>query len=219
MPLQAVVFDFDGIIIDSEIAEFNGWKTVFEEHGVELDIHEWGKCVGHGPEAWSVTDHLQNLINTQLNISQATKRWQEVRDSYLTKATPMKGIFQLVQELSQNSIPLGIASSGRSIWIRTHLRTFELAPYFSTIQSRDIAGEAKPSPTSYLKACQELNADPQNCIALEDSPTGIQAAKSAGMTCVCIPNEVTKHYNLTQADYHVESCEELTLDKLKKMIP
>lgn len=218
MPLQAVVFDFDGLVLDTESAEFEAWSSVYADHGATLDIHEWSKCVGSGPDAWSATGHLCDLIGKKLDEEPLLGLWRDRRNAILIELKPLPGIEQLLDELHAESIPVAIASSSRRLWIDGHLGNLGWQHRFPVIQTRDMVGAPKPSPASYLAACAELGVRADEAVALEDSPHGIEAAKAAGMFCVACPNPITRHYDVSSADLIVESMVDLNVDRLRTLV-
>lgn len=215
--LAGVVFDFDGLILDTETAEYDAWSSVFQSYGVTLDIHNWANCVGSGPQSWSVEDHLESVLGRVYDRRAAVQAWQTARDKAILASGPLPGTVELMQELAANSIPMAIASSSRSLWVRGHLQNLGLDHYFPVIQTRDICGKAKPAPDSYLAACRDLGIEPAQTVALEDSPNGIKAAKAAGLYCIAVPNSVTKHYDCSQADLCLDTMSEMSLKRLKSI--
>ena len=205
MALQAVVFDFDGLLMDSESAEFAGYSEVFSRHGVTLDLMEWGKCVGTGPGVWKVEEHLAELLGAPVDAHALHTEAKAIRDEILRTIEPLPGGVALVESLSQSELKIAVASSSRSVWIEHFLRHVGLRHHFEVVRTRDMVGAAKPAPDLYLAACEALGVDPHRSIALEDSPNGMKAAKAAGMLCLGIPNAVTAGYDLSPADWVIDS--------------
>ena len=218
MSLQAIVFDFDGLIIDTETPEFETWRDEFASRGVTLELSEWSKCVGAGPEAWSVFSHLEELLGVPIDQQEVAdsrhRRFQEC----LPHLKPREGLSELLAEIKAAEIPFGIASSSEMWWVSQHLAASGLLDEFSVIVTRDQVAQPKPAPDLYLEATRRLSADPSRCVAIEDSKNGIAAARAAGMAVVAVPNPVTETFDLTAASLRVTSLSELSLHNLKSLI-
>lgn len=213
--LSAVVFDFDGLILDTENAEFQAWSSVFSDHGASLEISEWSKCVGGGPDVWSVETHFQSLCPTA-NLASAVESWRERRDDIINRLSPKPGVKELIADLQAESVPIAIASSSRSVWVQGLLASIEMQACFPIVWTRDRAGKPKPWPDVYLKACEELGVDPSRSVALEDSPNGCRSARAAGMKIVGCPNDVTRQFfDSALCDLTVESLAEVNTDTLR----
>ena len=218
MPLQAIIFDFHGLVLDTESAEFAGWSEVFRSHSVDLDIHEWAKCVGRAPEEWLPESHLQDLVGEPIDLRQARLDAFRLRDEILVDLQPLPGAVELLDELAHESVPVAIASSSRSVWVEGLLANIGLRDRFPVIKTRDIVGKAKPWPDLYLAACQALEVSPSCSVALEDSPVGVSAAVSAQMSVVAVPNNVTRHFDLSNAHLVLESLADLSLARARELV-
>lgn len=204
MPLSGVVFDFDGLILDTETPEYLAWCQVFAEHGVTLEIEEWAKCVGGGNPPWRVDDHLASLASGT-DLRAAKIRAHEIRDSHLVSLNLQPGVVELLELLEDMKIPFGIASSSRSLWVDGFLQNFGMRDRFDVVRTWDMVGAKKPDPRLYLSACEGMGINPASALAFEDSPNGILAGKRAGMQVVAVPNSVTERFDLSQADYRFSS--------------
>lgn len=212
--LGGVVFDFDGLILDTETPEFHAWGSVFSHYGVTLEIHEWAKCVGGGNPPWRVDQHLLELVPA-VDLKLVHKQVHEIRDAILIDLELQPGALAVFDLLEQLNIPFGIASSSRSLWVEGFLANHDLRHKFSVIKTWDMVGAKKPDPRLYLTACEALQIAPEKSIAFEDSPNGILAAKRAGMTAVAVPNSVTKNFDLSQADVQLATLEEVNEELLR----
>lgn len=188
--LQAVVFDFDGLIMDTEEAEFQAWSSVFLDFGAELLMEEWCKCVGNAPGTWLPEAHLAELVSG-VDTEEAVRLWKERRDAMICEMDVREGVVELWDELDSEGVAFGIASSARHVWVDGLLRQTGLRDRVSVIWTRDKTGRAKPWPDVYLRACEELGADPGRSVAVEDSPNGCLAGRAAGMKVLGVPNGVT----------------------------
>lgn len=204
MTLRAVVFDFDGVILDTESAEFAAWSVVFEEHGVRLDPGEWAKCVGAGPMEFSVLRYLSSLTGVTDPYA-AESRARAIRDETVVGLQPRSGVIELAESCRSAGVRVGIASSSRSVWVNGLLGGLGCEGLFDVVHTRDTVGAAKPDPASYLAACRDLETEPGLAVAVEDSLNGLRAASAAGMRSVAFPNPVTVGYDLSLADWRLDS--------------
>jgi len=198
----AVVFDFDGTIADTESLEFASWSAEFAAHGAHLELTVWIQCVGGGD--WDVFDHLVALAGPQDRAEVLASRRARY-DLDARDLTPRPGIRDLVQAIGSHGVPLAVASSSTSPWVHGHLARFGLAGCFQEVVTRDHVLRVKPAPDLFLLAAERLGTPAGDCIAIEDSPKGVEAAKAAGMRVVAFPNPVTAPFDLTAADLVVDS--------------
>lgn len=212
-----VIFDFDGLLLDTEVHEFIGWQRAFENRGVWLDPNEWAKCVGGGDPPWRVEDHLLELC-PEADLREARRDALAVRDAGLIELTFRPGAEQLLDLLDAENVPFGIASNARSLWVEGFLANLEMRHRFACISTQDMVGVPKPNPAVYLLACEKLGIEPGRSLAMEDSPNGIASAKAAGMAVYAIPNEVTRGYDFSAADGLFESLADITLKDVRRFV-
>jgi HAD superfamily hydrolase (TIGR01509 family) len=217
MKPQAVVFDFDGLVVDTETPEYTIWAEIFAEHGQHLTVLEWGKSVGAAPGTWTATEVLESLIGPY--DKEAVKTDHKNRLKARTDSLgPMPGILDWVADLQREGIPHGIASSSVAEWVNRFLETAGLVGVFPVIVTRTETLRAKPNPDLYLEACRQLGADPAASVAFEDSTNGIKAAKAAGMWGIAVPCPVTVTFDFSMADRVVPSLAEFRLPDLVQMM-
>ncbi len=200
MSWAAVVFDFDGTLVDTESAEFRSWTTVFERRGAQLRLEEWVKCVGAPPGTWSAFSHLQDLIGPLSEPEVIQERESELEQE-LTRLTWMPGARETVDHYRGAGVPVGVATNSNMAWIKRITGVLGIEGLFPVIVTRDDVPRPKPAPDSFREACRRLGADPADCLAFEDSPSGLAAAKAAGMSVAVTPNELTRGLDLSAADW------------------
>ena len=211
------MFDFDGLIADTETPLFESWCQEFRDHGVELSVHEWIKCVGAGPGGWNVLDHLESLVGS-VDRTTLDSRNVERHHAALVDLCALPGVVELLDEAHSHSIPCAVASSSGFDWVDGVLRQIGIRERFHSLATRDMVASAKPAPDLFLKACEKLGTDPSAAAALEDSVNGVIAAKAAGMVCVAVPNPVTTHFDFGHADARIDSMHMATVAMLEDLV-
>lgn len=214
--LKAFIFDMDGVIIDSEPLHFETDKMVMKEFGVEVSDEELTSFVGTtNPYMWSV-------LLEKYKLSTSVEELLELQNKYKSqmfgqsKLSPIEGITELILNLRERGAYIGLASSSSRQFITMILKALNIYHYFDVIVSGEEVINSKPAPDIFLKAAQELQVDPENCIVLEDSENGVIGAKAAGMKCIAFKNPNSGIQDLTQADCIVPTLLglERSLDKL-----
>lgn len=189
---QGVVFDFDGLILDTESREFDSWSETFASMGVKLEHREWIKCVGAAPGSWDVFAHLAELAGPYDRPLVEHQRMMRFHELMGNPPEPREGVRELIVGLHEAGMPLAIASNSVFAWIDGFLRRMGLRDVFPVIMSRDVVGACKPDPASFLAACRALGLPPSSVLAFEDSQNGALAARAAGMDVMVVPNPVTE---------------------------
>jgi HAD superfamily hydrolase (TIGR01509 family) len=212
------VFDFDGLIADTETPEFESWCAEFREHGVELDIEEWIKCVGAGPSAWDVFDHLEALLGAPYDRAAVSSRRRERFVALTKEMEVMPGVRELLVEARSEGVPCAIASSSEGGWVNGYLSRFGLVDAFQTVVTRDMVANPKPAPDLYLEACLRLGTEVDCVVALEDSVNGVTSARSAGLYCIAVPNQITSRFDLSHADHRVDSLSLVQLRTVRELL-
>lgn len=219
--LAAVVFDFDGTLVDTEWPIFLGAQAALATFGVDLTDREWAGVVGlsDGEGGWYDTLCLRlgvNISRSAFDIAYEVARAE--RPSAL-EAPAEPGAADLVTNLAAEGVRLAVASGSPVSWLEYHLERLGLRHCFESLAGVDrVAGAGKPAPDVYLLACADLGVDPVGCVAIEDSVHGIAAAQGAGLACVAVPSRMTRHTDLTAADLVVEDFSALDLDVLVAVV-
>jgi HAD superfamily hydrolase (TIGR01509 family) len=207
--IRAFLFDFDGLILDTETASRAGWRWLYEQHGHELPDDLWITVVGtHG--SWDVMGHLEELLGAPLDRELWNARRYEHELSLLEAEELRPGILEYLDYARTHGIARAIVSSATRRWIDMHLERLEQAVGWDAIVTADRdAARAKPNPTMYLEALGLLGVAAEEAVVFEDSPNGVRAAKAAGIFVVGVPNEVTRAAGLEEADLVVDSLADL----------
>jgi HAD superfamily hydrolase (TIGR01509 family) len=217
MILAALVFDFDGLIVDTENPGFISWEEVYQEFGATLSIDDWRHATGY-VGGFDPAIHLEQILGRRLDWSQLMPK-REARNWELTlQAKVLPGIEQLFLSARERRLRVGVASNSENGWVEGGLRRLGLRDYVDTVVSRDMVMNPKPAPDIYLKTVQTLQVEPSHAVALEDSEPGCRAAKRAGLKAVAIPNRFSERQDLTIADLIVKSATELSVDRLATLV-
>jgi putative hydrolase of the HAD superfamily len=217
--LAAVVFDFDGIIMDSETPEFESHRRVFEQYGASLTTAEWCDQVG----IWSDAQDERWFRELCLRCPQAPDARTFLAEKgrvfdEVAPREPMRGVRELVSQLSTAEIPAAIASSSTADWVAYAIDRIGMGRQFAAVVTGDTVERRKPAPDVYLEAARRLGVDPSGVVAIEDSAPGIAAARAAGMATVAIPHWLTERHDLSGADLRVAHAGELTLARLAALL-
>lgn len=211
--IQAILFDLDGLMFDSEPHSLASWRAILAERGVTLDQLTIDSILGLRIDATA-----RRLIE-QYNLPDSVQSLSEAKTEYQIThldghVPPLPGLLELLAEIDRRGLKKAIASSGTRRYVEAVLRVNGLLDRFSVIVAGDEVAHGKPAPDVFLAAAHALNVEPQHCLVLEDAPTGVQAAKSAGMTCIVVPNHGARSLDLSKADHIAAS-----LYDVRKMLP
>jgi HAD superfamily hydrolase (TIGR01509 family) len=209
MSRSCLVFDFDGTILDTEESQYRAWAELWVDHGEELSITEWQENIGSDDsfDPWSELElRIGRRLDPGLNDLRRARR-DEIQAQY----EPRVGIENWLVQADVLGLPVGIASSSPAHWVEGHLLRIGLRDRFSCVVCRGSDIPAKPSPISYLTACEQLGADPLQSVAVEDSPHGIAAAAGAGLFVVATPHPLTQDLDLSGADMVAASLDDVSL--------
>jgi len=215
--IKALIFDFDGLILDTETPEVQVWQAIYGEHGFEFPHEEWGKIVGgYGLQDFDAAEHLSFL--SQGRLDSVALRGRHVSESAaLTLRQPvLPGVLDILQEAKRFGLKLAVASSSPHSWVDTHAKRLGIFDYFDKVICADDvpAGRTKPNPDLFLLALRQLQVRNDEAIVFEDSPNGVRAAHSAGIFVVAIPNPVTSLLSIENASLTLRSLEDLSLSDL-----
>ena len=213
MNLQSLIFDFDGLIVDTEKPGFDSWNELYADFGQRLTLDDWRGATGY-VGGFDPAIHLEGLLGQKLDWQNLIPR-REARNWELTlKQGVLPGIQELMAAAVDAGIPVGVASNSGFGWVNDGLERLGLRGLVGAIVTRDMVLNPKPAPDAYLKAAETLQVSPGSSVALEDSEPGCRAAKAAGMRAVAIPNQFSERQDLSVADLMVPSAKALSLERL-----
>ena len=213
--IKALIFDFDGLIVDTESPDYESWQQVYQTYGCELAVEKWGQIVGGtGASDFDPHSHLEELCGQQLDREEI---WISRRKQYLDElsAQPiLPGVVDYLDDAERRGLKLAIASSSPENWVRGHLARLGLYQRFDAIKTADDVKRTKPDPELYLAILEALAQKPERALVFEDSPNGVKAAKAAGLFCVAVPNKLTAQLEFEKADLRLNSLAEIDLGDL-----
>jgi HAD superfamily hydrolase (TIGR01509 family) len=217
--IRALIFDFDGLILDTEEPIYRSWEELYRAYGVELPFELWVKTVGSSNQAFHPQLHLEERLGRSLPQEEITRRVE--RRAELVLAQPLlPGVTEMAEAARAAGMKVGVASSSSRDWVAGHLERLGILDRFDCLRCRDDVEHVKPEPDLYLAVLDCLGVAADDAVAIEDSPNGITAAKRAGLRCVAVPNPITAGLDLSHADVQLGSLGEVTLtgllDRLKQ---
>ncbi|MEI7730411.1 MAG: HAD family phosphatase [Verrucomicrobiota bacterium] len=190
--LQALLFDFDGVILETEVPGFIGWQKLYAEYGQTITLEEYAVVIGSQYGKFDPRRALEERIGRTLDWETLDRQRRDYYHEVLTQRTAMPGIKELVEDAHGRDLKLAIVSSSPREWVDRWLRHVALDHLFDSITTIDDVSHAKPSPELYLCGLSRFGLTVQEAMAIEDSPNGAKAAYLAGLFCVIVPNEITR---------------------------
>ena len=212
--MRALVFDFDGLILETEIPVMESWRQVYADHGVELPMDTWLETIGTADHEFDPFAHLQELVGHPLDREPMQSRRILHRDAILHAQETLPGVRDYLEMGRRMGLKTAIASSSRRRWVVGHLERLGIHTHWDAVLTADDVEKTKPHPALYLAAVNALGVEPGEAIAFEDSRHGVLAAKAAGLWCVAVPANLTKNMDLSEADIVLASLAELSLGDL-----
>ena len=212
--IKAVIFDFDGLMLDTELPSFQVWQEIFAQHGAVLEREIWVQCVGASYDHFHPCTHLEKLTGKTVNYKELVDLKNQLKSDICDKLPFMPGVIEKLDEVKELSLKMAIASSSSNIWIERHLDMRKVRDEFDAIATGNEVKQTKPMPDVYLLAAKKLGLDPKYCLAFEDSRNGVLAAKAAGMTVVAVPNSITEASDFSKADLKLKSLNEMTIGEI-----
>lgn len=215
--IKALLFDFDGTLVDTESVEFRAWEQTFLEHDVKLALERYGVGVGT-LEGFSPLDELELLLGHTIDRDGVNAKRVALEYEQLASEVLRPGVHEYLEDARELGLKAAIVSSSSDEWIERNLSRLERSHGWECIVAAngDVA-RAKPAPTLYREALDRLDVAANEAVAFEDSANGALAAQRAGIFCVAVPNPITAHLDV-QGDLNLGSFEELPLARLLELV-
>ena len=214
--IKAVIFDMDGVIINNTLYHVRAWEKFAERYNLGLLKEEFKReLLGRSTE--SILKHLFGQDLSQEKVAQYTEEKDSIYfEVYKENISPAEDLLEFIDLLKERNITMGVATSETKEIAHSVLEKAGVKQYFKVIVTGDDVENLKPNPEIYLKAAEGVNEIPTDCMAIEDTPSGIQSAKGAGMKVVGITTTYPAD-RISEADLIVKSFAELTLERLFKL--
>lgn len=220
--IAALIFDFDGLIVDTETPALESWRAIYAEHGHELGLDVWAGALGtsHGFDA---LEHLVGLVGRddpaagealRARAEAVYERRQALKDALSAGQPMLPGVAALLDAAAARGMACAVASSSSSRWVGGWLGRLGILARFACVRTADDVARTKPDPALFLSAAACLGAPPEACLVLEDSPNGILAARAAGCPVVAVPGPLTRQIPLPPADLVLPALDALPLAEL-----
>jgi len=212
--MDLLIFDFDGLIVDTETPDLESWQEIFAEFRCELPLDVWAHCIGAAPDVFDPCDHLEKLLGRAVERAVVRERRRKRFYELVERQPVLPGVEEYLESAPGLGIGCTVASSAPRAWVAGHLERLNLLDKFSCIKCSDEIPRAKPEPDLFLAVLEATGVAADRAVVLEDSPNGIAAAAAAGIYCVAVPNPVTASLGLDGADLLVRSLAEMPLAEL-----
>jgi HAD superfamily hydrolase (TIGR01509 family) len=212
--IQALIFDFDGLILETEGPAYQSWLELYQTFGLDLPFSVWEGWIGTSDPVFDPHPDLERRLGQALDWAriEAPRR---AREMSLVEAQPLlPGVLVYLEEAKRLGLKVGLASSSGRNWVVGHLTRRGLLGYFDCLRTREDVQRTKPDPELYLSVLQAFGLQGKQAIALEDSPKGVLAAKRAGLFCVAVPNDLTRGLTFEGVDLRLDSLEEINLERV-----
>lgn len=209
---KAVLFDFDGLIMDSEWPIYQSWLRVFEAEGQTLAAETYVQCIGSDFDTWSPEKYLEELTGKEFEWGEINARRQIEIEFDLVGVQPLPGVRELMKKLTfgiEAPKKLAIVSSSSHRWVDAWLETLDLKRYADEVVCRGDAPRIKPAPDLYLEAARRFSLKPEECLVLEDSLNGVRSGVAAGCPTIAVPSQLTSCVDFNEADAVIQSLTEL----------
>lgn len=213
---DAVIFDMDGVLADTEPLHGSCFIRTFINHGINISFEDYRLAVTIGGS--TVKDYF-------ISLGGNAAYWTDIKalkDELMLEAVAqdgvlMPGVIETLEMLRSAGIQTAVATSARKMSLDIILNRFNLQPYFDAFATKDEVDAEKPSPAVFLLAAKKLGVEPADCVVIEDSPRGVMAAHRAGMKCIAIPTRTTLDGDFSLATLVTESLSNVDLDMLKSL--
>ena len=212
--IKAMIFDFDGLIVDTELSAYQTWQDIYQEHDSHLPFETWATCIGGAAHTFDACAYLEEQIGRPVAREELRLRRKQRHVAVVGLQPALPGVEDYILGAKRLGLKVAAASSSRHEWVDGHLSRLDLLQYFDCIKCADDVTYTKPNPELYQAVLDTLGVRGSEAIAFEDSPNGVRAAQGAGIFCIAVPNVVTRQLSLEHADLRLISMAELPLEQL-----
>jgi putative hydrolase of the HAD superfamily len=213
MTIKGLIFDFDGLILDTETPDVIAWINIYNKYGQKFEFNKYASAIGSVYEFSGPANQLVDLVPS-LKKDEILQEWLQYENQLIEKQAIMPGIMDYLLSARQMNLQTAIASSAEKTWVKGHLIRLGIEKYFNFVHTVEDTNIPKPAPALYNLTLKSLQLKPEQVLAFEDSPNGISAAKAAGISCIAVPNQITRLLKLDHADLTLDSLANLPLSQL-----
>ncbi|WP_058302954.1 HAD family hydrolase [Gorillibacterium timonense] len=216
--LKAIVFDFDGTIIDTETAWFVALRDIYKTYGVDLSLELYSGCIGTSLHTFNPYEYLNTHHNLGVDSDELRKVVRARHTELMQEEKIRPGVREYLEQAKEAGLKIGLASSSDREWVERHLKQLGLYDFFDCIRTANDVEKVKPDPALYRKTLEGLGVSVDEAVAIEDSPNGMRAAVAAGIACVVTPNRITALLEFEESRWRVEDLGQLAFtDVVKSM--
>jgi HAD superfamily hydrolase (TIGR01509 family) len=218
--LRALLFDFDGVIADTEVATYESWRETYVAHGVDLALADWLPAVGSGSStsgAFDAVAHLERLTGETIDREAVIARRSQRKAELYERAPLLPGVRERLVEAQERGLKTAIVTRNRENRVKGHCQLVGLVHEWDAL----VCANAEPMRDKadlYRHALAVLGVGAAEAVAFEDSPSGVRAAKRAGVACVAVPSEITRGAAFDEADLILSSLAERSLDDILRAL-
>jgi putative hydrolase of the HAD superfamily len=216
--MRGIIFDFDGLIVDTELPGYQAWAECYAAHGQELLLQDYTRCVGSDWAHYNPATELERLLNRRLDWPELDRERTRRVHELLEEVEPLPGVRELLGEAREEGVVCAVASSSPRSWVGPWLERLGLHGEFLHVVTLDDVTRPKPSPELFELAMRRLGIEPHEGVVLEDSLNGLRAALAARVACVVVPNRVTEGLEFAGASHRAESLAELGVPALRRIV-
>ena len=216
--LKALIFDFDGLMVDTETAIYQAWQEIYESHGHNLPLATYVQCVGSHANDYDPARELNALVGRELDWTSLMQQQSDRIHELHAGLGPFPGVRELLEEANSVGVACAVASSSSSNWVRGWLDKLDLTGLFHQVITRDLVKRAKPAPDLFLLAMERLAVNGSSAVVLEDSANGLKAAVAAEVPCIIVPNIVTAGLDFSQAHAVLPTLHGVGVDHLETIL-
>lgn len=216
--IKAVIFDYDGVIVDNRVVQCKTWKILMKRYGITITKYHLDNIT----RGRSVIDVLRYFLKDRFDEAKLREIEKERLQIYQSlpesKLEPMLGLIPFLKKLKENKILLAITTSSKKDVLESKMQNHNITKYFDMIVTSDKIKNCKPHPEIYLKTAEVLNVKPEECVVFEDAKSGIESANKAGMKVVLVMTAHKKHeFPDLKIDKAIKDFNELSVSDIIKL--
>lgn len=213
--IRGLIFDFDGLILETEEPIFQSWQELYQELGCQLPFEKWATIIGTSDDNFDPVIELERQLGYKIeNLANLLDKRLKRELEILSTRSIQPGVSSYLSQAQSLGLKIGLASCSSAKWVRGHLERLGITDYFGFIHTGEIVNNLKPHPEIYHKLLADMRLLAEETIAFEDSPPGVTAAKLAGLFCVAVLNPMTAKMQFEHGDLFLNSLEDLPLQHL-----